>query len=437
VPYKDHVLTLHLVDVEGVDTPVQGNQAIVYMWSMRDNELTRAARYREGEELTLGLKSWNDVGEEYEAINRSDLDDEDLQLQDPNWGEEGTEMKIEEAVRKTAAATVVAATVVAATVSMPLQSTAEEGSFLAECGKRAAVAAESEEMAVEGRDGWKFLGKELRHISVGKFWGDAAADVSRASKPEWADPIPAIIDFYEQLDKAGIKLILAPVPPKAIVYPDMLVDGAVPEPRLDVHLQEFYKLLTEKGVKVIDVTGALIAARAEAGPALYCKTDTHYSPRACEMIAELVKKEIGDPEWLTGAASEGFETSAGTRDINGDLGGTETLAVKVVRGKEGGATTDRASPVILLGDSHCLVFSLGGDMHGAEAGLADQLAAELGIPVDLLGVRGSGATPARLSLMRRAAGDEAYMAGKKVVVWCFTAREFTESQGWRKVPVIR
>jgi alginate O-acetyltransferase complex protein AlgJ len=39
--------------------------------------------------------------------------------------------------------------------------------------------------------------------------------------------------------------------------------------------------------------------------------------------------------------------------------------------------------------------------------------------------------------MRRAAGDEAYMAGKKVVVWCFTAREFTESQGWRKVPVIR
>jgi alginate O-acetyltransferase complex protein AlgJ len=92
---------------------------------------------------------------------------------------------------------------------------------------------------------------------------------------------------------------------------------------------------------------------------------------------------------------------------------------------------------LLLGDSHCLVFHAGGDMLATGAGLADQLAFELGMPVDLIGVRGSGATPARMNLMRKIKSDEKYLAGKKLIVWCFAAREFTESQGWRKVPVVK
>jgi alginate O-acetyltransferase complex protein AlgJ len=39
-------------------------------------------------------------------------------------------------------------------------------------------------------------------------------------------------------------------------------------------------------------------------------------------------------------------------------------------------------------------------------------------------------------LYRRARKDPGYLAKKKVIVWCFAAREFTESdQGWDKVPV--
>lgn len=76
----------------------------------------------------------------------------------------------------------------------------------------------------------------------------------------------------------------------------------------------------------------------------------------------------------------------------------------------------------------------GGDMHARGAGLADHLAKELGFPVDLVAVRGSGATPSRISLMRRR--DD--LAGKKVVIWCLSVREFSESvQGWRLLPVIR
>ncbi|HOS43564.1 MAG TPA: hypothetical protein PK794_07745, partial [Armatimonadota bacterium] len=115
----------------------------------------------------------------------------------------------------------------------------------------------------------------------------------------------------------------------------------------------------------------------------------------------------------------------------------EKLPIQIVqeRTKEGLAPLKpwRESPVLLLGDSHTLVFHAGEDMLASGAGLADHLALQLGFPVDVVGVRGSGATPSRISLLRR--GDN--LAGKKVVIWCFSIREFTEGQGWRLVPVIR
>ena len=60
----------------------------------------------------------------------------------------------------------------------------------------------------------------------------------------------------------------------------------------------------------------------------------------------------------------------------------------------------------------------------------------VGFAPDLIGTRGSGATSVRVSLYRRARKDSDYLAKKKVIVWCFAAREFTESdQGWDKEPV--
>ena len=73
------------------------------------------------------------------------------------------------------------------------------------CAKRAA---DGDTMAIAGSNGWLFLRSELRHIGVGPFWGEAAAKVSRASKPELADPLPAIVDFHEHLQKRGIELLV-------------------------------------------------------------------------------------------------------------------------------------------------------------------------------------------------------------------------------------
>lgn len=94
-------------------------------------------------------------------------------------------------------------------------------------------------------------------------------------------------------------------------------------------------------------------------------------------------------------------------------------------------------PVLLLGDSHSLVFSVGGDLHTTGAGLFDRLSADLGFAVDLLGVRGSGATPSRIKLYQRTLREPTMLATKKVVVWCLSARELTGSDGWRKIPVAK
>jgi len=62
-------------------------EAIVYAESMRDNILTAAARFRPGDRVTLRLRSWADVSDKYEKINRSEIDDPAVQLEEPCWGE--------------------------------------------------------------------------------------------------------------------------------------------------------------------------------------------------------------------------------------------------------------------------------------------------------------------------------------------------------------
>lgn len=89
VPYADHVVAAHLVDLKIADQ--QGREesleALVYLTSMTNNEWTPAARLRPGDRVTLRLRAWSDAAGEKEQINRSELDDPALQLEEPVWGE--------------------------------------------------------------------------------------------------------------------------------------------------------------------------------------------------------------------------------------------------------------------------------------------------------------------------------------------------------------
>lgn len=317
------------------------------------------------------------------------------------------------------------------------------------CAKKAADAGKS--MAVVGADDWLFLNNELRHLGVGPFWGENAAKVSKAKAKE-ADPLPVILDFKKQLDALGIELILAPVPPKAVIFPEKISDAVKapadgkPPARLDTVHQEFYKLLRDKGVNVLDLTDDFLANRMTDDGPIYCRQDTHWSGLACNHAAKRIAEMVRKMDWYEAVKRTEFKQEVVSVPIAGDLWNSldeaarpekETLKLRKIT-TAGGETVkpDPASPIILLGDSHNLIFQAGGDMLASGSGLADQLAYELGTAVDLLAVRGSGATPARMNLYR-ASSKPGYLAKKKVIVWCFTAREFTESQGWRLLPVTK
>jgi alginate O-acetyltransferase complex protein AlgJ len=88
VPYKDHIRSLHLSDIRNLDgAGPAGRQALVYVWSMRDNQWTEAAQWDAGDRVQLALSSWYAREDELGSINRSEIDDFELQLQDPCWGE--------------------------------------------------------------------------------------------------------------------------------------------------------------------------------------------------------------------------------------------------------------------------------------------------------------------------------------------------------------
>ena len=88
VPYKDHILALHLTDLTVAGQPVgEPLESLVYLESMRDNVLTPVARFRPGDRVTLRLRAWTDVSDRFEKINRSEIDDPSVQLEEPCWGE--------------------------------------------------------------------------------------------------------------------------------------------------------------------------------------------------------------------------------------------------------------------------------------------------------------------------------------------------------------
>jgi len=199
-----------------------------------------------------------------------------------------------------------------------------------------------------------------------------------------------------------------------------------------MYLKPFYAELRAKGLDVLDLSDAFL----QSGKAnLYCRTDAHWSPEGIALAADELAKKID----LKGQAK--YPVTAATVRISGDLAKslnvaapeTEEVTLQTVPG-----ALDEKSPVLLIGDSHTLVFSTGDDMLASNAGLAEVLAAKLGMPIDRMGVKGSAATAVRINLFRKGTKNKAWLKGKKYVIYCFTCREFTEtSGGWTVVPVAR
>lgn len=285
--------------------------------------------------------------------------------------------------------------------------------------------------AIRGDDPeWYFPTRELRHLSKGRFWEQPWEEVASNK----TDPLPGMVEFHEALEARDVRLLIVPVPAKGAIYPERLIEGArtgdAPA------LAPFIERMNAAGLEVLDLEPVFLAARQDRPDALvYCRQDAHFSPRAAAITAGEIKRRVT----LTNPPAKFVAGEKHSLSITGDLiAGTdreglvppERLEVQEIHTGSGTPIEpDSTSPIILLGDSHILVFHEGKEagMHCRGAGVFEQLALHYGNAPDLVGVRGSGLVQARKQLFYHASEIPGYWDSKKLVVWLFSVREFTQS----------
>lgn len=296
--------------------------------------------------------------------------------------------------------------------------------------ERAAEAAAASRRVVVGEDpAWLFLAADLKHMGTGEFW-------SRPDPGPGGDPAAAIIAYHEALKALGVTLVVVPVPAKAALYPDKLAASQAPDAAFPS--APFFEKLTAAGVLAVDLEPVFRKEREEQK--VCCEQDSHWSPAACRLTAELISelpavREMFPAQDIVPRAGEEIRIVGDLADgLGKDAPEKELLTVFKATAEP--VPPDDASPVILVGDSHTVVFSEAGGTirnHTTGAGVRDHLQVRLGLPLAVVTTAASGADGARGLLARKAAAAPDFWKNRKLVVWCFSAREFTQGR-WRPIP---
>ena len=89
VPYRDHIVGVHLTKIRAETTgpPVDGTEALVYLWSMQDDELTPVADFGAGDPIHLRLEPWASVADDLDGINRGEVGNLSVRFAEPWWGQ--------------------------------------------------------------------------------------------------------------------------------------------------------------------------------------------------------------------------------------------------------------------------------------------------------------------------------------------------------------
>ena len=267
-------------------------------------------------------------------------------------------------------------------------------------------------------------------------------------EPPQPNPLPAILEFRDQLAERGIELLIVPVPVKATIHPGLLsrryaaTGSAVHNPSHD----EFITRLEAEGVQVLDPTPLLVKAAASTGERQYLMTDTHWTPPAVDVVAQELAatvRRMADLGNENDVRYTSVEASAGNV---GDLAEmleiptnftAQTVRTSVVEAAGGEPwRAGRSAEVLLLGDSFANIYSEEKLGWGANAGLAQRLAFHLRRPVDVLMRNDNGAFATRLLLSQEIEQGSDRLAATRVLIWEFSARELSVGD-WRSIPMAR
>jgi alginate O-acetyltransferase complex protein AlgJ len=223
---------------------------------------------------------------------------------------------------------------------------------------------------------------------------------------------------------------VVPAPVKPMVNPEMLWTPAR-GPVANASFARFKAELAGRGVLVFDPL--------DAGGRFLAR-DTHWRPETMEAaaarLAEFVKSHVELPQSL------GVEYRREERVVRGrgDLAGMfaspsplEEVTISSVIEPGGQLWAPRADAEILwLGDSFSNVYSAEEMAWGAAAGFAEQFSYYLSRPTDAIRRNDDGAFATRQMLADELAAGRDRLAGKKLVVWQFAARELSFGD-WRLI----
>lgn len=252
-------------------------------------------------------------------------------------------------------------------------------------------------------------------------------------KPPQPDPLLAVEQFRDQLAARDIQLVLMPVPVKPSIHPEGLSGyyegGGTPlqNPSFD----SFLTRLDELEIPYVEPSERFVALGSNA----FLYTDTHWKPQAMEVCATALAERLlaldGSLQGQEGYTLEGSQVTA-----PGDIAAMlklpadqsvydhETVEIRQVRREDGSLwKRDRNAAVLVLGDSFSNIYSAEEMGWGQAAGLVEHLSHALDAPIDAILQNDAGAYATRATLVKEMGLGHDRLAGKKVVVWEFAARE--------------
>jgi hypothetical protein len=310
------------------------------------------------------------------------------------------------------------------------------------------------EQVVLGRRGWLYYRPGLDHVTGAGFLDPRSLARRRTSGAAWADgqnadPVPALVDFATQLADRGIALLVVPIPEKAALHPeglarDLSADSPLENPSFDAFMDRLIELDILAYSPADDLANARRTASGLQWP-LFLKTDTHWTPQGMESVAaglaEFIARNVRLPESRSAAFIRTEQWVEGRGDLVAllrlpamrPLFLQERVPTQRVTHSSGEPwTADVDADVLLLGDSFTNIYSQGELGWGDAAGLAEQLSFRLRRPLDKLAVNAGGPSAARERLASAIVAGQDRLAGKRLVVYAFAARELS-SGDWRLI----
>lgn len=311
---------------------------------------------------------------------------------------------------------------------------------------------------IPGKCEWFFYRPDVEYLTKPDIYDKRCREVDPNDAAITESAIDSIVAFKNQLAARGIELLVAIMPGKPSIYPDLLASGknALP-PGGFSHSLVLNKKLEAAGVNTADLFSAFAKERQQDsvfGDSIYLRTDTHFKGRAIPLTAKVIADRIRHYSWFTPGETE-YAADTLTVMRSGDIAEMTKLSalkfrmlgtsfpaeaatcyqVYKIERDEGGAVVDKTlyrdsfkgSEILVLGDSFSRIYQTD---EPKSAGWIAHLAMELRQPVASLVNDGGASTLVRQMLSRK----PALLKGKKLVVWEIVERDFRfGAEGWKNV----